>query len=152
MGSIAEKVARHAPSPVFILHEGRTLLTESGDAPHGSLRILVPLDGSEHAEAAIVPAALLTSALSAPARGELHLTQVVSSPGVEGSNFDQDILLNQNVHQLAPFFLRHSRETGIEKRGVCLCTGNRSRRHQFVTHVIMSQLYNILSRFMSQDR
>ena len=46
MGSIAEKVAHHAPSPVFILHEDCVLLTKAGGAPHGSVRVLVPLDGS----------------------------------------------------------------------------------------------------------
>ncbi len=79
MGSIAEKVAHHAPSPVFILHEGCALPTEAGDTPHGTVRVLVPLDGSEYAEAALAPAALLTLALSAPAHGELHLTRVVST-------------------------------------------------------------------------
>ena len=79
MGSIAEKVARYAPSPVFILYEGRALLTEAGTVPAGSKRVLVPLDGSKHAEITILPAALLASALSAPLRGELHLTRVVSS-------------------------------------------------------------------------
>ncbi len=84
MGSIAEKVARHAPSPVLILHEGSALVTESG----GSVRILVPLDGSEHAEVALLPATLLAWALSTPARGELHLTRVVSS---ESSRFHEEV-------------------------------------------------------------
>jgi nucleotide-binding universal stress UspA family protein len=79
MGSIAEKVAGYAPSPVLILHEGCTLMMEEGATPHGSMRVLVPLDGSPYAEAAIVPVALLASALAAPVRGELHLTRVVSS-------------------------------------------------------------------------
>jgi nucleotide-binding universal stress UspA family protein len=43
------------------------------------MHVLVPLDGSTYAEAAIVPAALLASVLAAPARGELHLTRVVSA-------------------------------------------------------------------------
>lgn len=90
MGSVAEKVARYAPSPVFILHERCTFPTEMGAGPHGSVRVLVPLDGSEYAEAALVPAARLASALSAPACGELHLTQVVSSPRGEVSRFDEE--------------------------------------------------------------
>jgi nucleotide-binding universal stress UspA family protein len=86
MGSTAEKVARYAPSPVLILQEGCALLTEAGAAPHSPMRVLVPLDGSTYAEAAMVPAALLASALAAPARGELHLTRVVSSPPQQGSD------------------------------------------------------------------
>ncbi len=63
LGSIAEKVARYAPSPVFILQEGTALVAE-GAVPRGTVRVLVPLDGSEYAETAIMPAALLASELS----------------------------------------------------------------------------------------
>src|SRR5262249_9080742 len=40
--------------------------------------ILVPLDGSAFAEAALAPAASLLKALAAPERGELHLSLVIS--------------------------------------------------------------------------
>ncbi len=83
LGSIAEKVARHAPVPVLILHEGHALSTEVGAIPHGAVRVLVPLDGSAHAEAALLPAALLVWALATPAPGALHLTYVVSAPDGE---------------------------------------------------------------------
>ncbi len=78
MGSIAKKVTRHVASTVFILYEDSTLLNELAAIPHGPVRVLVPLDGSEHAEVAITKAAMLTTALSAPAHGELHLIRVVS--------------------------------------------------------------------------
>lgn len=91
MGSIAEKVARHVPAPVFILYEDCALLTETEVIPHGSVRILVPLDGSQHAEVAIAKAALLTTALSAPAQGELHLTRVVSSRNRDVSSIDEEL-------------------------------------------------------------
>ena len=91
MGSIAEKVARYASSPVFILHEGCALLPEAGATPQGTVRVLVPLDGSKHAEATIMPAALLASALSVPARGELHLTRVVSSTQGEVNRFQEAV-------------------------------------------------------------
>ncbi len=108
MGSIAEKVARHAPSPVLILHEGCALTTEAGAAPHGSVHVLVPLDGSEHSEASIVPAALLASALSAPARGELHLTRVVSSPPGEVSSFDEEVERTQRyLHSVVERLQHH---------------------------------------------
>lgn len=91
MGSIAEKVARHVSSPVFILYEDCSLLTEKVAIPHGSVRILVPLDGSKHAEVSIIKAAMLATALSAPARGELHLTRVVSPRGREMSSIDEEL-------------------------------------------------------------
>lgn len=114
MGSIAEKVVRYAPSPVLILHEGCTLLAE--DVPHGPVRVLVSLDGSTYAEAAIVPAALLASSLSAPARGELHLTRVVSSPSQEGGNFDEEVgKAEQYLHSVGEHLQQHYplTETGV---------------------------------------
>jgi nucleotide-binding universal stress UspA family protein len=91
MGSIAEKVARHVPSPVFILYEDCALLTEKAAFPHGSVRILVPLDGSQHAEFALTKAAMLATALSGPAHGELHLTRVVSPRGREVRSIDEEL-------------------------------------------------------------
>jgi len=91
MGSIAEKVARHVAFPVFILYEDRALQRELGSMPHGSVRVLVPLDGSEHAEVAITKAAMLATALSAPAHGELHLIRVVSPRGREMSSIDGEL-------------------------------------------------------------
>jgi len=81
LGSVAEKVAHHTPIPVLLLHEGRPALV--GTPPHaeGPLRALVPLDGSVQAKAALVPAAQLIAALSAPGPGALHLMRVVVLPG-----------------------------------------------------------------------
>jgi nucleotide-binding universal stress UspA family protein len=83
MGSVAEKVAHYAPVPVLVLREGKPPLANLRPDGSGSLRILVPLDGSTRAEAAIAPAAHLVAALTAPGRGALHLTQVVVMPGTE---------------------------------------------------------------------
>ncbi len=49
-----------------------------------ALRVLVPLDGSSLAEEALQPALQLLSALAAPEMAEVHLTQVVEMPSVEG--------------------------------------------------------------------
>jgi nucleotide-binding universal stress UspA family protein len=91
MGSIAEKVARHVSSPIFILYEYSTLLNESADFSRRPLRILVPLDGSQHAEAVLPKAATLATTLAAPAHGELHLTRVVPSRGKEKSSLDEEL-------------------------------------------------------------
>ena len=76
MGSVAAKVARFADVPVLVLREGGPLPAERhpGEQP---LRVLVPLDGSDYAEAALVPAANLAAALAAPGKGAVHLTHVV---------------------------------------------------------------------------
>ena len=76
VGSITAKVARFAQTPVLVLREGGSVPEERhpGEQP---LRVLVPLDGSEYAKAALVPAAYLAAALAAPGQGALHLTHVV---------------------------------------------------------------------------
>jgi nucleotide-binding universal stress UspA family protein len=82
LGSVAQKIARHCPMPVLVLHE-------SGPLPVGQhrdgrpLRALVPLDGSVLAKAALEPAAQLVAALSAPEQGALHLMRVVKPPAPE---------------------------------------------------------------------
>ena len=76
MGSVAEKIARHSAVPVLILREGGPIPA----GPHmdgGPFRVLVPLDGSTRAKAAIEPAAILTSTLAASGQGALHLIRVV---------------------------------------------------------------------------
>ena len=80
LGSVAEYVVRHASLPVLLLQEGNASDVDLHPGPERSVRALVPLDGSFLAKAALSPAALLISALAAPARGTLHLTRVVK-PG-----------------------------------------------------------------------
>jgi nucleotide-binding universal stress UspA family protein len=76
LGSVAAKVARFAQVPVLILREGGSVPEERhpGEQP---LRVLVPLDGSNYARAALEPAAYLAAGLAAPGQGALHLTHVV---------------------------------------------------------------------------
>lgn len=101
MGSIAEKVAQHAPVPVLVLREGKPLFADHRPAEKASLRALVPLDGSARAETAIAPAAHLVAALSAPGKGALHLTQVIIMPdrGTVSQN-EQEALLQQASQNL----------------------------------------------------
>ncbi len=76
LGSVAQKVVRSSPVPVLVLREGGAELP-GGTRP---VRILVALDGSSLAEAALAPAAYLSAALSPPAQGILHLVRVVPLP------------------------------------------------------------------------
>ncbi len=70
LGSVAAKIARFAQTPVLVLREGGSIPEERhpGEQP---LRILVPLDGSDYAKAALRPAALLAAALAAPGLGSV---------------------------------------------------------------------------------
>jgi len=77
MGSVAEKVGRHAPVPVLVLREGGPIPSGPHLDASRMLRILVPLDGSVQAKAALAPAAALVAGLAAPKTGALHLTRVV---------------------------------------------------------------------------
>ena len=77
LGSVAQKIARHATVPTLVLRsDGPDLMSATGDGPR-SMRALVPLDGSLDAETALEPAARLVSALAAPGQGALHLLHVV---------------------------------------------------------------------------
>src|SRR6266568_8068022 len=88
MGSVAEKVARHAPVPVFVLREGGPIPAHPHPDATRPLRALVALDGSALAKAALEPAASLIAALAAPAPGALHLVRVVKPviPDREGKD------------------------------------------------------------------
>ncbi|GHO99941.1 universal stress protein UspA [Reticulibacter mediterranei] len=77
MGSVTREVARHSTVPVLVLREGAPLPAGPHPDVGRPMRVLVPLDGSSHAKAALVSAASLAMALAAPAPPALHLTRVV---------------------------------------------------------------------------
>ncbi|MBV9614206.1 MAG: universal stress protein [Ktedonobacteraceae bacterium] len=83
MGSVADKVARYADVPVLILRDGGPIPTEQFHHEPEGPRILVPLDGSQNAEAVLAPAASLATALSVSGKGALHFIHVASD---EASN------------------------------------------------------------------
>lgn len=96
LGSVAEHIARHAAVPVLILHERSPRLE-----PGQPLRILVPLDGSERAKAALAPALDLLVALSAPAPAEVHLLMVVPQYVTEEQNMPYALMLEGAKSHLA---------------------------------------------------
>jgi len=94
LGSVAQTVARHSPVPVLILRgeaDAPALLQLEAPRP---LRVLVPLDGSVFAEAALFPAAVLSAALSAPAPGALHLTLVLIGENTHNAKVGEYIEAN----------------------------------------------------------
>jgi nucleotide-binding universal stress UspA family protein len=91
LGSVSQKVARHSPVPVLVLREGAggpSALHPEGPRP---VRVMVTLDGSPFAEAALAPAAYLSVALSTPEQGQLHLARVLRVPNfVRGASPEVD--------------------------------------------------------------
>ncbi len=71
-GSVADRVARHSPSPTLLLRRGPTPVTAETVR-----RVVVPLDGSQNAERALPFAATLARALSC----EAHLVRVIDPEG-----------------------------------------------------------------------
>lgn len=94
LGSVAEKIARHAPVPVLILREGESLRTHVRFDGMCAVRALVPLDTSARSQDAIVPAAELVAAFSSPEYGQLQLTQIVRLPK-DANEVEKDRLLRE---------------------------------------------------------
>jgi nucleotide-binding universal stress UspA family protein len=92
LGSVAEKVASHAPVPVLVLRKGGLVPASPHPNALRPLRVLVALDGSTRAEGGIEPAASLIAALAAPFQGALHLMQVVkpATAAIGERNIDED--------------------------------------------------------------
>ena len=111
MGSLSQKLARHSPVPVLVLHEGGTLPISpfpDRSRPLRALMGLVALDGSALAEAALVPAAQLVASLAAPARGILLLARVVNLPqntGDQGREAHVDPRLKKKALEEARVYL-----------------------------------------------
>lgn len=97
LGSTAEKVVHHTPSPILVLHEETPLRFHVRPDGTPFVRALVPLDTSARSQDAIAPATALIAALSAPGQGELHLIQIITLP-VEISEREKEALF-QDVRQ-----------------------------------------------------
>jgi len=78
-GNVAARVAGEAPMSVLLIREQQSPLARMRPTQPCALRLLVPLDGSPLAEAALATAAELLEALGAPERSSLHLAQIVAN-------------------------------------------------------------------------
>ena len=117
IGSVAEKVSNASSVPVLILREGKPPLANLYPDGSGSLKALVPLDGSAYSEAAIAPAANLIAALAAPGHGALHFTQVVAMPGMELMHFNEREIILQKAKQNLSSIVQEIREGLIANYG-----------------------------------
>lgn len=79
LGSVAQKVARYSAVPVLVLHAEPVSLPANQP-----MRMLIPLDGSPLAEAALEPALQLIAAFSGTAGSSLHLLRVISLASISG--------------------------------------------------------------------
>jgi nucleotide-binding universal stress UspA family protein len=110
LGSVADKLARHAEVPVFILRESDLQPPSSPVELGQHVRALVTVDGSAHSETVILPVAHLVSALAAPNQGELHLVHVVDNLTMHGHTHSQansDGDMRQQAEEDAKVYLRY---------------------------------------------
>ncbi len=97
-GSVALDVLRWSPAPVLLHRAGTPALTLP---PHG-VRVLVALDGSELAEAALEPSEALVRALD----GEIVLAQVVPAYGMtKGGPFETGVVVQTDAAAAARTYL-----------------------------------------------
>lgn len=80
LGSVVERVARYATTPVLVLPESVGVVSPTVEKSDRPWHELVPLDGSAAAEAALAPASCLVGALGAPEAAVLHLLLVITLP------------------------------------------------------------------------
>lgn len=124
LGSVAQKIARHASMPVLVLHEGGPIPA----GPHPDMhpvRALVPLDGSALARVAIEPAAHLVAALAAPGQGGLHFLRVVKPPVIEEgtSQEEAESIKQQALHRAKTYLssvVSHLREGPLARLNLTL--------------------------------
>jgi nucleotide-binding universal stress UspA family protein len=86
LGSVAQQVVRRSTVPTVLLRERGGLPIEEKEAGAPAFRMLVPLDGSELAEAALEPAIAFGALISAPDKFEARLVRVI--PFIRTPDYD----------------------------------------------------------------
>ena len=126
LGSVAHALVHQCTRPILVRRQNEASSALAHSKRVGSLRTLVPLDGSKLAEAALSPAASLTSALAAPGQGALHVSQVVK---IFPTTADEGFLseLNEEALQRARTYLSQIQERGLSAE---------KDRHLSLTHSV----------------
>jgi len=107
LGSITQKVAWHSTVPVLVLREDGHRLTSLSQNIGHPIRALVALDGTPFTESAVMPAAQLVAACSAPARGELHLVHLVKLPAEKEAMAYERLGIDVDLRQAALYNADH---------------------------------------------
>lgn len=120
-GSVAQKVARQSTAPVLVVRADWPMALP----PHGirPLRVMVALDGSPLAESTLLPAARLSTIISAPLPGEVHLVLVL--PFSNEFEYRQDDALaraREQARQEAQIYLQNIKQQLIEQTRVQVFT------------------------------
>lgn len=92
LGSVAQHVTRHAKVPVLVLRENLPLVGEI-DAPDRTLRVLIPLDGSQRSEAIIPGLGGLLDDLQLSGGAEVRLVYVIDPFELAIAQLDENIAL-----------------------------------------------------------
>ncbi len=109
LGSVAQQIVRRSPAPVALLRD-RGGLPLDGSMEHGrAFRILIPLDGSELAEAALRPAISFAAALTYPDVFEAQLLRVI--PFIRTA--DHDALRDQAALEASAYLERIAKQMSI---------------------------------------
>ncbi len=93
LGSVAGHVAHHSPIPVLILRAPEGTVNSQRAEMARPPRILVPLDGSQFAEAVLDPARALAFGLAGDGLASLHLTLVIPPYRARSENMPDALLL-----------------------------------------------------------
>jgi nucleotide-binding universal stress UspA family protein len=80
LGSVAQYIERHSHIPVLILRDETNSSEQILQKQEQPIRVMVPLDGHAQAEQILPAAIALSTVLSAPARGAIHLALII--PGL----------------------------------------------------------------------
>jgi nucleotide-binding universal stress UspA family protein len=131
LGSVAQQFIRHSPIPVLILRSGSLASGKNLATLKHSPRILVTLDGSALAEAALLPAAQLVAALAGTERGAVHLMYTVPHLVLKSGEAEEYVdRINKEARTEAQAYLKN-----IEHR---FLTGDFAPFHLRVTTSVMS--------------
>ncbi|HLG62935.1 MAG TPA: universal stress protein [Ktedonosporobacter sp.] len=108
LGSVAEYVIRHGSVPILLLREGAIPDIKPSKNRRTPVRVLATLDGSIAAKAALAPAIALSSTLSAPSPGIVHLLRVVKAQAPESD--DEELRLTSRAQHYLHMVAEHIHE------------------------------------------
>jgi len=86
LGSVAQQIVRRSAIPTVLLRERGGLPVERKEDSERPFRMLIPLDGSELAEAALEPAITFGALMTGPGAFEAHLVRVL--PFIRTQDYD----------------------------------------------------------------